>query len=54
MCGNDELVDAVRWERECEEFFDATTNMCIPVSFEWDQVVYAARAEVDRLLSASH
>jgi len=45
------LVEAVAWERECECFDRWATHTCQPVTYEWDQVIFAARAEVDRLIA---
>lgn len=46
------LVEAVAWERECEAFDKWSDRMCVPWAWEWDEIIYAARAEVDRLLES--
>ena len=45
-----ELAKAVAWERECAEF-DKWANDNCQGSYEWDNVVYCATLEVDRLLA---
>jgi len=45
-----ELQEAVRWERECERFDRWATHTCRPVSHEWDQVIFCARAAVEKLM----
>lgn len=43
------LREAVAWERECAEF-DKWANDNCQGSYEWDNVVYCATLEVDRLI----
>ena len=44
------LREAVEWERECAEF-DKWANDNCQGSYEWDNVVYCATLEVDRLIA---
>jgi hypothetical protein len=44
-----ELREAVEWERECDAFYK-WCNGTGRGGWEWDNVVFAARAEVDLLL----
>lgn len=45
------LVEAVEWLQECEKFLRWVIQFNCPVTCEWLQVIYDARAEADRILS---